>query len=317
MVRLDRKAAHDRAVALAVDPGTPAGVRLALLHCLGELGRPDCADPVLRLLGGGEPEVVRVAALEALQRFDREEVGTALLRLYPRLNGRLRSRACDVLLSRKRWARAFLGEIDRGRLPAGEVTPERLRQAVLHRDEVIDALVCKHWGTVRPPTPEEKLAEMRRLNNDLRAARGDPATGWVLFRKLCAGCHRLFGEGTEVGPDLTHANRKDRDYLLAAIVDPGAVVRKEYVSYTVRTRDGRVVTGLIADEAPGRVTLVAGNNERTTIPRDRIEAVERSPVSLMPEDLLKGLRPQELRDLFSYLEGDQSPDAGRPPGKRE
>jgi putative heme-binding domain-containing protein len=43
-----------------------------------------------------------------------------------------------------------------------------------------------------------------------------------LFRKHCATCHKLFDEGEAIGPDLTHANRKDRDYLLVSIVDPSA-----------------------------------------------------------------------------------------------
>ena len=47
---------------------------------------------------------------------------------------------------------------------------------------------------------------------------------------------------------------------------------------------------------------MAAGNERTTIARARIESIQESPVSLMPENLLKGLTPQELRDLFRYLQ---------------
>ncbi len=32
-----------------------------------------------------------------------------------------------------------------------------------------------------------------------------------------------------------------------------------------------------------------------------------SPVSLMPENILKELKPQELRDLFSYLQAAGPP----------
>src|SRR5207253_1213898 len=101
-----------------------------------------------------------------------------------------------------------------------------LRAVALHNDPALDALVRKHWGAVTTGTPEEKLAEVRRLNNDLRAAAGDPSKGKVLFETHCATCHKLFGEGKDVGPDLTTANRGDRDYLLVSLVDPSAVVRK-------------------------------------------------------------------------------------------
>src|SRR5262249_43565976 len=151
------------------------------------------------------------------------------------------------------------------------------------------------------------LAEMRRLSNDLRAAEGNPAVGRALFRKHCANCHKLFEEGETIGPDLTHANRKDREYLLASIVDPSAVIRKEYLAYNVQTKDGRLLTGLLVEQSPAAVTLLDDKNRRTKVARDRIEFIQESPVSLMPENLLRDLKPQELRDLFSYLQADKPP----------
>jgi putative membrane-bound dehydrogenase-like protein len=305
--RLGRPAAHERAVALAADANASQATRLALLQALGDFGTPACVATLLKIVGGAEPEAVRAAALGALQRFDREEIAAALLRDYPKMSPPLRARAREVLLGRKAWARAFLHEIDAGRFDAKEVPTEQLRVVALHGDRSLDDLVRKHWGNVRPGTPEEKLAEMRRLSNDLRAGIGSPVAGRELFRKHCATCHKLFGEGEAVGPDLTHANRKDRDYLLASVVDPSAVIRKEYLAYNVQTTDGRFLTGLIAEQTPGSVTLLDAKNQRTKVPRDRIESMQESPVSLMPENILKELKPQELRDMFSYLQSDNPP----------
>lgn len=122
----------------------------------------------------------------------------------------LRSRAIDVLLGRKSWALARLQAVDTGKLPAKEIALEQLRVVSVHQDKELTRLVRKHWGNVSAGTPEEKLAEMRRLTNDLNAGNGNPAQGKLLYKKLCAICHQLFGEGTKVGPDLTSANRKDR-----------------------------------------------------------------------------------------------------------
>ena len=246
-----------------------------------------------------------MAVLAAIQRFEQEEIAAALLRHYPKMSSRMRARTTEVLLSRKAWAKAFLQEIDVGRFAAKDVSTEQLRVVALHQDRSLDDLVRKHWGNVRPGTPEEKLAEVRRLNNDLRAGVGRTALGHESFRKHCATCHKLFGEGEVVGPDLTHANRKDRDYLLVSIIDPSAVIRKEYLAYNVQTTDGRSLSGLLAEQTPNAVTLLDGKNQRTKIDRDKIESMRESPVSLMPENLLKELKPQELRDLFSYLQSDK------------
>jgi putative membrane-bound dehydrogenase-like protein len=305
--RLGRAAAKVRAVTLATDPKAATPMRLALLETIADIGDSSCVGSLLKLLGGGEPEDIQMAVLSTLQRFDRSEIPAALLQRYPNLSPRLRARASEVLLSRSAWAKAFLEEVDRGRFEAKEVPAERLRVVALHEDRALDELVRKHWGNIQPGTPEEKLAEMRRLSNDLRAAEGKPSAGRVLFRKHCATCHKLFDEGESLGPDLTYANRKDREYLLASIVDPSAVIRKEYLAYVVQTKDGRSLTGLIAEQTPSAVTLLDAKNQRTKVLRNQIESIQESPVSLMPDNLLKELKPQELRDLFSYLQADKPP----------
>ncbi|HLJ91655.1 MAG TPA: PVC-type heme-binding CxxCH protein [Gemmataceae bacterium] len=311
MARLGHTAARERAQSLANGPKTRVEIRVKLLQLLGEIGGPADAAPLLELLTGPQaprtPEAVQLAALAALQRFDRDEIAAPLLHAYPKMPARVRARTAEVLFSRQSWTLQFLKEIDRGQLPAKEIGVEQLRLVALHKDKELDRLVRKHWGNIQRGTPEDKLAEMRRLSNDLRAGSGDPVSGRAIFQKRCATCHRLFDEGTILGPDLTHANRNDRDYLLVSLVDPSALIRKEFLSYHVQTKDGRFLTGLIAEQNPGTITLLGANNERTRIAWDRIETIQESPVSLMPENLLKELTPQELRDLFSYLQSEKPP----------
>ena len=87
------------------------------------------------------------------------------------------------------------------------------------------------------------------------------------------------------------------------------------MSFVVQTTDGRVLTGLLAEQSPGSVTLLGAKNERTTIERDKIESISESPTSLMPENLLSPLKPQELRDLFSYLQSEPAPESPSPAGR--
>jgi putative heme-binding domain-containing protein len=255
------------------------------------------------VLEGAHPFEVQAAALDVLARHGDDRLAIRLLESYPGASAALRGRLRAVVLARPASARAFLNRVDRREIAPEEVPVDQLRIVALHNDPDLDALVRKHWGTVRAGTPEEKLAEVRRLGNDLRAGSGDRDRGKVLFGKHCATCHKLFGEGGEVGPDLTGVAREDTTALLANIVDPGAVIRGPYLQYAAMTTSGRVVAGIIAARDDAGVTLVEARGERTTLRRDEIEDMRELPTSIMPEGLLKPLDPQELRDLFRYLQG--------------
>jgi putative heme-binding domain-containing protein len=171
-----------------------------------------------------------------------------------------------------------------------------------HKSEELDGLVKKNWGNVSGGTPEFLLAEMRRINNDLRAKPGDPAKGKIVFTANCAQCHQIFGEGNLVGPELTQANRMDTEYMLGSMVNPNMVVRKEYVQFAVETKDGGFYNGLISERSPGSVTLLNANSVKTTIATGDIETIEEAGLSLMPEGILTPLSPDDVRDLFAYLQ---------------
>jgi putative heme-binding domain-containing protein len=230
------------------------------------------------------------------------QVTQHLIANYNRLTPAVRGDVREALLSRPTSTLALLEHVKCGAISPDEIPLEQLRRAALHHDATIDSLVRKHWGNIGPGTPEERLADVRRFSNDLRAGNGDKAAGKNLFHKHCGICHQLFGEGNHIGPDLTKANRGDREALLASIVDPNSVIRKEYASYVLATKSGQILTGLIAEQDPASVTLLNAKNQRNRIGREQIDELEESHVSLMPERLLEPLTPQELRDLFAYLQ---------------
>jgi putative heme-binding domain-containing protein len=304
LMRLGRPAAYRRAQSLAADPRAASTLRVTMLEALGEMGSIEIRDVLFKLVDSGQPTAVQLAAVDALGRFDHAGIGADLVERYPRMTGQLRSRTRGVLLARPSWVGLLLTAIEKKRIDVRDVSPDELQGLARFNDPGLAARIRKLWGRVQPPTAEEKLAEVRRLTNDLRAFSGNATAGKALFTKHCGNCHKLHGEGATIGPDLTSANRKDRQFMLVSIVDPSAVIRKEYLAWTVQTIDGRVRTGMIIEENAGRITLVDAKTEKTTIPRNQIEKIEESTTSLMPDNLLKDLKPQELRDLFAYLELD-------------
>lgn len=287
----------------AFDPQADVARRTALLGMVSSSGHADLIDPALAVLASDQPETVRSAALQVLAQFDDARIDEQLIALQQSLSSKvLTSQMLDVLLARPTSAKAWLERVDRGDIPSTVATIEQIRRVALFGNPQLDALVARHWGKLQGGTREEKLAEVRRLNNDLRAVSGNPADGQMLFKKHCAACHQLFGEGAKVGPDLTTANRQDLDFLLVSLIDPNSVIRKEFVSVVIQTTSGRVLTGLPTERTDASITIADAKGEKQTIPMSDIDELHDSPISLMPENLYLQFQPQQLRDLFAYIQ---------------
>ncbi len=271
---------------------------------LATSGEVSLVEPTLVLVETSPDEKVRSAGLQVLGQFDDPRIAARLITLHQASESEgLKSQIRDVLLGRASSARVWIEGVERKEISAAATPLEQIRRVALLGDEDLNRLVTKHWGKLEGASREEKLAEVRRLNNDVRAAAGNPTAGKELFKKHCLGCHQLFGEGAKVGPDLTTANRQDREFLLVSLVDPSSVIRKEYVSVVIVTRSGRVITGLPIARDDAAITLVDSKSEKLVVPMSEVEEMNESPVSLMPDDLYRQLKPQELRDLFAYLQG--------------
>jgi putative membrane-bound dehydrogenase-like protein len=310
--RLKTAGAIEAARELALDPRAERGAREAMLALLAERRGGACVEPLLAALQAEAPEWLQLALINALAPFHDPRVPKRFFEVYPACGPSARARLRRALLARADWARALLERVDAGAIDAKDAALDELRIVALHGDGALDALVQKHWGRVRAGTAEEKLAEMRRLQNDLRAGAGEPARGREVFRERCGACHRLGGEGAEVGPDLTHSNRADREFLLVSLVDPGRVVRREFAASVLQLSGGRVLLGRIVEESPAALVVVDAKAARHEVRREELADIRAAETSLMPEDLLKDLEPRKLRDLFSFLE---DPSIGHPPSE--
>jgi putative heme-binding domain-containing protein len=185
------------------------------------------------------------------------------------------------------------------------------------KDGPLIELVKKQWGTLREernPAREKVVAEMRTF---LQRTPGDPVKGIAVFKNLCGQCHKMHGEGFDVGPDITNNGRSDFEQLLSNVFDPSLVIGAAYQATTVLTKKGQAVTGLLVEDNAQRVVLKMQGGKLETFPRADIEEVAISKLSMMPEDIEKQLKPQELADLFAYLVLDKPPSdptAKRIPG---
>jgi len=125
----------------------------------------------------------------------------------------------------------------------------------------------------------------------------------IFVKAQCAKCHRFDGRGDSLGPDLTTvSSRFTRKELVESIVHPSHVISSQYVSKTVRTTDGRTLTGLVAPGASGETIVVLPSAERVVLQAKQVEGTKPSKLSAMPDGLLDPLSLDEVADLFAYLQ---------------
>ncbi len=125
--------------------------------------------------------------------------------------------------------------------------------------------------------------------------------GKAVFEKQCSKCHKLAGEGYEVGPDLANARTRADETLLSDILTPSEQITVGYNSYSVTTQDGRIYSGVLAGETATAIMLRAEESRETTILRQDIDELIVSEVSMMPDNLQAEVAPQDLADLLGYL----------------
>jgi len=321
-LRLGNARAREATLGILNDQGAPEATRIALIDVLAQTENPDDASLFLDFIGKTRSEKVRDAALAALQHYPQTQIAENLLERFPQQDKKLQQRELNLLCSRPQWALLLVKSIDAGRIDSKDVTLENLKRMTALQNAELNQQVEKHWGRIQANSAEEKRSAVNRLRLVLspsgvvgRDAKGNLAEGKKVFQTACAICHKLFGEGNTIGPDLTTADRKNTDYLLTQIVDPSAYIRPEYLAYQAQLKDDRVIEGLVVESSPTAVTILDRNNERHVLARAQISELKESALSLMPEGLLEALPPEGVMNLFAYLQSEptQPPHASNSP----
>jgi len=252
-----------------------------------------------------QPGPLRAPALRGLAGYDDAQVPPAILSGYKALDSAEKRDALNTLLARPANARALVAAIDAKLLDRTEITAPAARQMQSLRDPEIDAWMTKNWGAVRTASADKQkeIAKFKEFCTTDLILRADAQRGRAIFAQTCAACHALHGSGAKIGPELP-GGFEDLDYILQNIVDPNAIIGKDYQQTFVTTKDGQVVSGMLQADDASAVTLktLAG---AVTVQRVDIASIEVSPNSLMPEGLLTALDEESVRDLFLYLRQKQ------------
>jgi putative heme-binding domain-containing protein len=260
------------------------------------------AEDLPRLAAFIEPSAdpaLQKAALDTLARSRNEQVPAIVLADWANHGPSMRVAIVDLLLSREPWVVSLLDAVEKGQIvPADLPTASRQRLSKQTRDD-IRTRVAKLF----PATQSTSRAAVVAKYQVVADLHGNPVKGASIYQNICSLCHAYLGQGHAVGPDIMTYRSKGVQDFLVAILDPNAVVEPRYTAYSVQTRDGRSLYGVISSETATTLVLSQPGGIQETILRSDITSLHGSSLSLMPEGLEQALTPQDLADLIAYLKG--------------
>ncbi len=289
-----------QAAATAADAQAAVPARLQALDLLS-LAPGAQALPVLQAcLQAGLAEPVQNAAVQALNTLAGKQAPGLLLAAWGGLKPQARAAVLSATLARDDGALAVLAAMQAGKggplpqdLPASQV-----QELIKHKNTRVAAEARQVLKAVIPPSREEVAAKYAAAVT----LAGKAMDGQNHYISRCMGCHRANGMGLEVGPDLTTVKTKGRDALLTAILEPHKEVASQYIAYTVNTKDGQTLSGIITKDDASSLSVKMMGGVEIHVQRANVKGSSSSGQSLMPEGLESGLSVQDMADLLSFIE---------------
>jgi putative heme-binding domain-containing protein len=301
--------ASKRCASMVFDADVPSPDRLVALQTLVFLRDRSLLAGIPELLAGQPRSELELRAkfLDSLGRWEEPRLAEILVQIYGRLEAELQPRVVELLAQRPAWSHILLDAVGERKIPDAALNSNQIARLLASQDETLVRKVREKWGTVRTQRNPEREQVVGNLRTLLQQERGDPVSGQRIFDRICGQCHKIYGKGQDVGPDITSNGRASFEQLLSNVLDPSLVIGASYQARIVVTDDGRVLTGLPIEENEQRVILKVQGGKLETLPRDEIETFRVSELSMMPEGLENQLSTEELLDLFAFILLDKPP----------
>jgi putative heme-binding domain-containing protein len=254
---------------------------------------------------GSKAQQLYTESIRALSVFEGDEIAYAIVDAWKNLTLPTRRVAAEVLVTRSKWSRALLAGVDKKIIEPQDISATARRALARSSDSTVVDHASRVLGRYRA-TGEDKLRLIAEKRKVVLAAQPDPKAGHEVALRSCLVCHKLYGEGADVGPDLTGAGRSTLDALLHNVIDPNEVIGNGFENTEVELKDGRILNGRIVEDSPTRLKLVASGPTEHILARTDIAmangkpSIRTSELSLMPEGLEQMPDP-DFRNLIWFM----------------
>ena len=291
---LNDRLAKDREI--VGDVKQPIALRVASLRRVGLDRSPDTLALCQSIVDsdGGE---LYVEAVGLLRHFGAEDTATRLVSRIVELPPKAATATVAAMVGNAKWTPSLIDALQTKSIPWGLIDPTSLGRLERHSDKSIAERVRTLRSEMRPEGKQSLVARY----SEVLGQSADVAAGKAHFVRHCAACHKIDNQGVAVGPDISDMRTQTPEQILLSILDPSAAIDANYYRYAVLTTDGQLIEGLLEDSNETSVTLKLQEGMRRTIPRDEVEQLRATGVSMMPEGFENQLDPAAMRDLVAYV----------------
>jgi putative heme-binding domain-containing protein len=287
--------AHD----IAADPKSGDSERAIALRLFGRGFNEEETDlPLLAtFLKPSTSDGVQKAALAALAKTSSAKVADAVLSDWTQRAPSLRASIITTLLSREAWAQRLLQAVADKMVSPAEISTASQNALLNHSS----ADIRQRAARLLPKVGAGERAKVVAKYQVVSTLHGDAVKGATVFKNVCSVCHSYLGQGMAVGPDPKAYYDKSVSDFVTAILNPNAAVEPRYAAYAVTLRDGRALTGVIANETATNLEVVQPGGIRESVLRTDVGEIRVIGLSLMPDGLEQAIAPQDMADLIAYL----------------
>lgn len=281
------------------DAGRTPEERAAAIQSVRSQKIPAVVRGLTRVVTKDNPEPVLNAAILALSEQGADDTAEVLLNGWKNFKPSTRRAAAEALASRGKWAQRLISAVESKSIAAGEIPITVVRGLLTSKDDSVRNRATTVIGKFRESSPDKAklIAEKKQM---VLTGPVDLAKGHEIAQRTCFTCHKLYGEGAEIGPDLTGVGRSSLDALLNNVIDPNQIIGAGYENVEVETKDGRTVAGRMVENTDARVKILSLGPREEVIARKDIESIRVSEMSVMPEGL-EQMADEDFRNLIWFI----------------
>jgi putative membrane-bound dehydrogenase-like protein len=242
---------------------------------------------------------LRMDVISAIANYNEDPLGALIISNYKSLTLAEKRKAIETLSSRPKYGWQLTQALKNQTIPKSDIPAYTARQLL----RVVGSGFIEYWGPIEQEQSLEKAyIKYRNILTPSAILEANAAKGEIVFQKSCGSCHKMYGNGGNIGPELTGSNRANLDYFLFNVLNPSGEIQDDYKLVVITTRDGRTYSGNVIAENDRQVSMRIVGKEVSKINKSDIQSREVMPTSLMPVGILETIQENEVLDLVKYMQ---------------